>query len=171
MKQLTKREIFLLKIMGIVAFLVIIYLFVLEPLLITKSNKQTVNNDEDNVLKLKKITSEYIAIQRKKTDYESILGNKQDNINSLIQSWAQTYNIENKIAYTKRKQSNKLNNQYIQVNTDVKINGASIKDLLKFIESAENTNGVFVNYMNIKQGLKTKEEYDALIKITTFVKK
>ncbi|MBN1501176.1 MAG: hypothetical protein JW982_13525 [Spirochaetes bacterium] len=170
MKKLTKREQLMLKILAVLSIAAAAY-FAISGFSNFNSGNPDTDFSEKNVFKvLDGYSNEYHNIKKEISDYNNILNNQNDSLNTQIQSVADSLNISKNIEYTKRTQTN-LQNKYIKITVDVKINGADIQSLLQFISKIEDRNKlVFITYVNIRKGIKEKELYDALIKISTFSK-
>ena len=172
MRTLTSREKKLLLALGIVAVLTLGYSFVIKPVMDYKAS--TSKHSGDNASRIKKMTAlydEYRKVRQEKNKYLTLLENKTEKTTELVQQCASSNNIDKNIAYTRKSQSN-VQNKYIRVTTDIKIEGVSIQPLLKFIFDIENSNDlVRVQYLRINKGLKGTDTYDALIKIDSFINK
>ncbi len=97
-----------------------------------------------------------------------MLDSKNENITSLIEQWAASADITRNIAYTRRTQTN-IQNKYIRVTTDVKLEGIPIQKLLRFLYEVENSNTLLkISYLRIYQGLKGSDTYDVNVKIDSF---
>lgn len=174
MRQLSKREKLLLIILVVSAVSAVIY-YTLFP-----SSGEIITNSESNISdnshvsefnKLYEIAAKYNEYKSKIKYYNSKLSSNNDNITTLIQKWAKEESIDTNIAYTRRTQTN-IQNKYTRINTDVKINGAAIQSILRFVNKIESHDSViFISHLHINRGLKGTDKYDALIKIHTFIKK
>ena len=73
--------------------------------------------------------------------------------------------------YTKKSQAN-VQNKYIRVTTDVKLEGVAVGPLMKFIFDLERSSDlVRIQYLRITKGLKGTDTYDAIIKVDSFINK
>lgn len=169
--KLSQREKNLLLILGGTVILVLLYFLVIMPIIEYEGDSQS--NFSSNINKskqLEKIYLNYKKIKNKKDRIKSLLENKKDNITTLVQNWASSANISNKIAYTRSKES-RIQNKFTKITTDIKINGAPIQALMKFLFSIENSNKLLnISYLKINPGLKGTQTYDALIKIESYIK-
>jgi len=86
----------------------------------------------------------------------------------LIEQWAQNSNVAKNIAYSRRNQTN-VQNKYIRITTDMKLDGVSIQSLLKFIYEIENSNKlVNISYLRINKSFKSPNLYDVNLKIESY---
>lgn len=170
MRALNPREKLLLKVLGAVAVFGVVYFFVIMPLFsLWQSADQVQNSNQARISRIERIYNEYNVIKVKRTRYETLLNNKNDNLTTLIQQVASSNGIAGNIAYTRRTQTN-VQNKYVKITTDVKIDGVPIQNLLKFMHDIENSNNlVFISSVRINQGIRDTKKYDALIKIVNFV--
>jgi hypothetical protein len=114
------------------------------------------------------LNDEYREIRQKITKYQSALGNKNENITTLVEQWAVTADVTKNIAYTRRTQST-IQNKYIRVSTDVKLESVPIQKVLKFLYEIENSNKLLkISYLRIYQALKGADTYDVIMKIESF---
>jgi hypothetical protein len=171
MRQLSSREKLLLKVMGGILAAYILFTFVISPVYSSLNGmKESSSGSVDKMNQLNSIYAEWNSAKQKKQFYDGVLKGS-DNITSLVQQAAATNNLTPNLAYTRRNQSN-IQNKYTKITTDVKIEGASIQSLIKFIYDLENS-GTFLNidYLNIVKGLKGTDKYDALVKINTYMQR
>lgn len=126
---------------------------------------------QEKIQTLQDISYHFGETGKKRKQLEKKLSSKNDNITSLVQKWGGDAGITSHIAYTRRTQTN-VQNKYVRINTDVKINGAPIQSLLEFIAKIESSNDlIYINYINISKGVKSRKTYDALIKIHSYIAK
>jgi hypothetical protein len=171
MRTLTKREKMLLLFLGGLV-LVIVVVYIIMPSMNDSNGKSTPANDPAaNLLKIEQLNEEYRKIRQDKTQIMSLLDAKNENTATLIQQYASSCSLDKNIAYTKRTQSN-IHNSFVRITTDVKIEGAPIQQLLKFISNFESGNDLTrIQFLRITKGLKGTDTYDALIKIDTYTNK
>jgi hypothetical protein len=171
-KALSAREKKLLILAATLAVLVFGYNFIVRPLM--DSNAGGAKQTMDNATRMKRMSQlyeEYKKIRLEKTRYTTLLENKTEKTTEIIQQCATSNNIDKNIGYTRKSQSN-VQNKYIRVTTDVKLEGVAIGPLTKFIFDMENSNdSVRVQYLRITKGLKGTDTYDAIIKIDSFTSK
>ena len=172
MRKLTSREKKLLGVLGTIAALVLLYVFVISPALdLRTSSEKDAGDSASRLRKMDQLYDEYKKIRQEKTRYLTLLENKNEKTTELIQQCSTGNNIDKNIAYTRKTQSN-VQNKYIRVTTDVKIEGVAIQPLIKFINDLESTSDLTrVQYIRINKGLKGTDTYDALIKIDSFINK
>lgn len=172
MRPLSNREKKLLIFLGTVLVLVLGYNFIAKPLLDSRAG--SAKHTTDNTSRMKRISQlfdEYRNVRAEKSRYLALLENKTEKTTELIQQCSTANNIDKNIGYTRKSQSN-VQNKYIRVTTDVKVEGVSVQPLLKFIYDIENSNEqVRVQYLRINKGLKGTDTYDAIIKIDSFITK
>ena len=172
MRKLTDREKKLLYLLGVIAAIALVYFFIIRPVMLYRSNTEKIAGD--NISRLKKmeqLNEEYKRVRQEKTHYLSLLENKNEKTTELIQQWSTSNNIDRNIAYTRKSQSN-VQNKYIRVTTDVKIEGVAIHPLIKFLYDIESSNELIRDqYVRINKGMKGTDTYDALIKIDSFINK
>jgi len=172
MRKLTDREKKLLYILGAVAAIALVYLLIIRPIMSYRSNTEKSTGDSISRLKkMEQLYDEYKRVRQEKTQYLTLLENKNEKTTELIQQWSTSNNIDRNIAYTRKSQSN-VQNKYVRVTTDVKIEGVAIHPLIKFLYDIESSNELIrVQYIRINKGLKGTDTYDALIKIDSFINK
>ncbi len=170
MKKLSKRETLLLKLLGGISAAAVFYLFIIQPVIFNSNASVETSQDINQLEVLSKLNIEHNNLKNEINSYNAVLNNTDDNMNTLVQSNAEILNISKNIEYTKRTQTN-IQNKYVKITTDVKINAVTSESILQFISKIENNEKlVFVTYVNIHKGLKEKELYDVLLKINTFTK-
>jgi hypothetical protein len=171
MRALTKREKILIVIL-LVSIAVWGAYSIISPI-VSAQKKGSVEkeNAAGKIKKMDQLYDEYRRVRQEKTRLLTLLDTKNENTATLIQQFAATNNIEKSVAYTRRTQSN-VQNRFIRVTTEVKIEGVAIQPLIRFIGDIENSNGLMlVQYLRITKGLKGTDAYDALIKIDSFTNK
>jgi hypothetical protein len=98
----------------------------------------------------------------------SLLGNKNENITTMIEQWSTNADIARHISYTRRTQS-AIQSKYLRITTDIKIEGAPFQKLLRFLYEIESSNMLLkISYLRIYQGLKGSDTYDVIMKIDSF---
>jgi len=171
MRTLTKREKLLVAALIGVAIIVIIYYVILPIASAASSSNNEGGTSTAKIQKLDALYEEYKRVRQEKTQLLSMLDAKNENTVTLIQQYAASNNIDKNIANTRRSQSN-IQNKYIRITTEVKIEGVAIQPLIKFLSDLENGGGLIrVQYMRIAKGLKGTDTYDVLIKIDSFTNK
>lgn len=173
MRTLSQREKLLLKILLSVVILIIIYYLIILPLIgfIKSTGDNTGETGRNDLEKLERIYKEYRDIQQKKSAYMSILNKKNENTTSLIEQWAGSSGITKNIAYTRSSQSN-IQNKYIRITTNIKVEGVAIHQFIKFLYEIENSDNMMkVNYLRIYPALKGTNTYDINLKIDNFILK
>lgn len=169
MKQLTQREKILLQVLGGIAVIVLSYYLIILPLMsFAGDTEDEMQTNIKNIEKLEKIYNQYRDIQQKKSRYESMLNKKNENTTSLVEQWATSTGIAKNIAYTRRNQTN-IQNKFVRITTDIKIEGVTIQSFLKFLYEVESSNTLMrVNYLRIQQALKGTKKYDVNLKIDSY---
>lgn len=172
MRNLTDREKLLLKILLVCIILTLVYYLIIIPLIkFTGSSDDKVMMNRNKLEKLESIYREYQTIRQKKSAYIAILNRKSENTTSLIEQWANSTGIAKNIAYTRSTQSN-IQNKYIRISTDIKIESVPIQQFLKFLYEVEySDNLIKVSYLRIHPALKGSNTYDINLKIDNFTSK
>ena len=100
-----------------------------------------------------------------------LLKSGNDNITSMIEQWSQSTNVARHIAYTRRRQSI-IQNKYIRITTDIKLEGVPVQSCLQFIYEIENSNKLLkISYLRINKALKGSSTYDVNMKIDSYTMK
>ncbi|HOJ27724.1 MAG TPA: hypothetical protein PL059_01480 [Spirochaetota bacterium] len=169
MIKLSNREKLLLKILIGILILIIGYNFIFTPLINFFSSSDTlIVSDKQKIEQLDRIYSNYKELETKRNQYMSLLKSDSENISSMIEQWAQSSNVAKNIAYSRRNQTN-VQNKYIRITTDMKLDAVSIQSLLRFIYEIENSNKlVNISYLRINKSYKSPNLYDVNLKIESF---
>jgi len=169
MIKLSNREKLLLKILIGTLVLIIGYNFIVMPLKNFFSSSDTVIiSDKQKIEQLDRIYNNYKELETKRNQYMSLLKGDSENISTMIEQWAQNSNIAKNIAYSRRNQTN-VQNKYIRITTDMKLDGVSIQSLLRFIYEIENSNKlVNISYLRINKSYKSPNLYDVNLKIESY---
>ncbi len=169
MIKLSNREKLLLKILIATVILITGYNFIFMPLInFFSSSDSIIVNDKQKIEQLDRIYSNFKELETKRNQYMSLLKSDSDNISTLIEQWAQSSNISRNIAYSRRNQTN-VQNKYIRITTDMKLEGVSIQSLLRFIYEIENSNKlVNISYLRINKSYKSPNLYDVNLKIESY---
>lgn len=169
MIKLSPRERTLLKLLGVLIGIVVLYFVVVSPFIHFKDKSEDeLRNNIDRLNQLDKIYAQYREIKNKKAKMMAFLNRRDENITSLVEQWATSTNIAKNIAYTRRTQSN-IQNKFVRITTDIKFEGIPIDKILRFIYEVENSNKMLkVSYLRIQQGLKGTNTYDVVLKIDSF---
>lgn len=172
MRNLTDREKFLLKILIIFLSVLFLYYVIIIPLHNIISNGT--NYIAENKYKLQQLDNIYIKyreLDKKLKKYNSLLNNKSENVSALIDSFITKSNLNGKIAYARRSQSN-IQNRYLKITTNMKIESAPIQSILKLIYEIENSRKLLkINYLRIQKSYKSDNLYDVYLKIDYFSSK
>ena len=169
MIKLSNREKLLLKILIGTLVLIIGYNFIVMPLKNFFSSSDTVIiSDKQKIEQLDRIYNNYKELDTKRNQYMSLLKGDSENISTMIEQWAQNSNIARNISYSRRNQTN-VQNKYIRITTDMKLEGVSIQSLLRFIYEIENSNKlVNISYLRINKSYKSPNLYDVNLKIESY---
>jgi hypothetical protein len=169
MIKLSNREKLLLKILIGTLVLIIGYNFIVMPLKNFFSSSDTVIiSDKQKIEQLDRIYNNYKELETKRNQYMSLLKGDSENISTMIEQWAQNSNIARNISYSRRNQTN-VQNKYIRITTDMKLDGVSIQSLLRFIYEIENSNKlVNISYLRINKSYKSPNLYDVNLKIESY---
>jgi hypothetical protein len=169
MRSLSSREKLLIYVLSSVAAGALIYTFIVAPLLAPKTDKEGSSaGGPERLRRIERLSEEYKSIRQEKTQITSQLDNKNENTSALIQQWATSNGIEKNIAYTRRSQST-VQNKYIRITTDVKIDGVPFQPLIKFLNDVESSQELIrLQYIRINKALKGTDNYDVQLKIDTF---
>jgi len=98
----------------------------------------------------------------------SQLGNKDANINSMIEQWASSAGVSGAIAYTRSTQTT-IQNKYTMITTIMKFDGVAIEPLLKFMYEVENSSMLLkISYLRMREAIKGADTYDVELKINTY---
>jgi hypothetical protein len=172
MISLTKREKILVKVLLIfISVLVIYYVIALPVIRLVGTSDNDDKKYTDDLEKLESIYKQYREVQQKKSIYTSLLNRKNENTTSLIEQLANSLNISRHIAYTRSNQSN-IQNKFVRVTTEVRVEGIAMQHFLKFLYEIENSDNLIkVNYLRITPALKGTNTYDAQLKIDNFISK
>jgi len=170
MITLTKREKLLLKVLLVIAAGTVVYYLVVSPLIGLMGNSEDdTKKNRDDLIKLEKIYKQYRDIQQKKIAYTAMLEKRNENTTSLIEQLANSTGIAKNIAYTRSSQSS-IQNKYVRITVDIKIEGVAIQQFLKFLYEVENTDNLIkVNYLRINPALKGTNTYDVNLKVDNFI--
>jgi len=167
MRRLSKRERYLLFFLAIVAVGAIIYALSSSTDSGTVKTKNAAGGPE-RIRTLERLAEEYRKVRQDKTRIQTLLDNKNENTTTLIQQWAASSNIDKNIGYTRRSQSN-IQNKYIRITTELKLEGVAIQQYMKFLNDVENSDELLrVQYIRISKALKGTDTYDVLMKIDSF---
>lgn len=169
MLKLSKREKVLLQLLIVVVIIIIGYSFVFEPIKnIFTSSDDAVATNKQKIEQLDRIYNNYKNLEIKRNHYISSLRHDSENISTLIELWAQNSNITRNIAHSRRNQTN-IQDKYIRITTDMKLDGIPIQSLLQFIYEIENSAKlVNVSYLRINKSFKSPALYDVNIKIESY---
>lgn len=169
MKKLTQRERTLLIALASVLGITIIYFLIISPLINMKQSGDTaVKSNIEKIIKMDKIYEEYKDLKQENARYKVLLDKKNENVTTLIEQWSNSTGISRNIAYSRRSQT-VLQNKFVRITTDMKIDGVSIEPMLKFIYEVENSNKLLkISYLRIQQALKGTDTYDVSLKIDSF---
>lgn len=169
MIKVSAREKRLIMVLAGIIVAAVIYFMILSPIVqYRQASEARTRDDAQNLAMMDELYEQYRDIRQRRTKYMSMLDSKNENITSLIEQWAASADITRNIAYTRRTQTN-IQNKYIRVTTDVKLEGIPIQKLLRFLYEVENSNTLLkISYLRIYQGLKGSDTYDVNVKIDSF---
>lgn len=169
MLKLSDREKKLLLVLAGVVAAAAAYFLILTPLLQFRlSAEEKLRRHARDLQRIEELYEEYRDIKQKKTRYMSLLGNKNDNITTLVEQWSTAAELARNIAYTRRSQST-IQNKFVRVTTDIKLEGVPIQRLIRFLYEIENSNVLLkISYLRIYQGLRGSDTYDVILKIDSF---
>lgn len=170
MITLKKREKLLLKVLLVIVAGTAVYYLIVSPLIGLMGNSEDdTKKNRDDLIKLEKIYKQYRDIQQKKIAYTAMLEKRNENTTSLIEQLANSTSIAKNIAYTRSSQSS-IQNKYVRITVDIKIEGVAIQQFLKFLYEVENTDNLIkVNYLRINPALKGTNTYDVNLKVDNFI--
>mgnify|MGYP001547512953 CR=1 FL=1 len=165
--NLSRREKRLIQALAGVVSLLILYFFVVEPIIRYKSKTESdLKLNKNKMNQLEYIFRDYQTSKRKRTEYMSRLNNNTGLL-SLVESSAKSAGIK---AATSERQTN-IQNKYKKFHTNVKFESIDINSLLKFIHKIENSNRLLrISYLKIHLALKGRDTYDVLMKIESLAK-
>jgi len=169
MIKVSEREKKLLQVLIIVFSVVILYYLIVTPLVsFFSKTEESLESNKEQLIQLDKIYKNYRELEQTYNRYSSLLKSGNDNITSLIEQWSQSTNVARHIAYTRRRQSI-IQNKYIRITTDIKLEGVPIQSCLQFIYEIENSNKLLkINYLRINKALKGSNTYDVNMKIDSY---
>jgi hypothetical protein len=169
MYKISQREKTLLIILAVIGGISILYFFIITPLVnMKKGGDVDIKSNIDRISKIDRIYDEYKDIKQESTRIKSLLDKKNENITTQIEQWSNATNIAKNVAYTRRNQTN-LQNKYVRITTDMKIDGIGIEPLLKFLYEVENSGKLIkISYIRIQQALKGTDTYDVILKIDSY---
>ena len=172
MIRVSEREKKLLQVLIIVFSVAIIYYLIVTPLVkFFSKTDESLESNKEQLIQLDKIYKNYRDLEQTYNRYSSLLKSGNDNITSLIEQWSQSTNVARHIAYTRRRQSI-IQNKYIRITTDIKLEGVPIQSCLQFIYEIENSNKLLkINYLRINKALKGSNTYDINMKIDSYTMK
>jgi hypothetical protein len=172
MITLNKREKLLLKVLLSCLGIFVLYYLIIAPVIkLVSGSGDDENKPREDLARLEKIYKQYRDVQQKKSSYTQILNKKNDNTTSLIEQWASTAGISKNVAYTRSSQSS-LQNKYIRITSDVRIEGVAIQQFMKFLYDVENSDNLIkISYLKINPALKGTNTYDVNLKIDNFIAK
>jgi hypothetical protein len=171
MRILTKREKLLLAVLAVLALIVLINYIIIPVISSIGSVGDDKGTTSANIQKLNSLADEFRRTRQEKTQLLSMLDAKNENTVTVIQQIATTNNIDKNISNTRRSQQN-IQNKYIRITTEVRIEGVAIQPLIKFLADIENSGGlVRIQSLRISKGLKGTDAYDSVIKIDSFTNK
>jgi type II secretory pathway component PulM len=169
MIDLSAREKKLLQVLAVVAALAFVYFFIITPISnMRRSSAGGVREKIEGIAKIDRIYDEYREVKQKKAQYMSQLGNKDANINSLVEQWAANAGVSGLVAYTRSTQTT-IQNKYTMVTTIMKFDGVAIEPLLKFLYEVENSSLLLkISYLRMREAIKGANTYDVELKINTY---
>ncbi len=169
MIDLSPREKRLLQILAVVAGVAFVYFVIITPITsMRRRSEGGVREKIEGIAKIDRIYEEYREVKQKKTQYMSQLGNKDTNINSMIEQWASNAGVSGSIAYTRSTQTT-IQNKYTMVTTIMKFDGVAIEPLLKFLYEVENSSMLLkISYLRMREAIKGADTYDVELKINTY---
>ncbi len=172
MFSLNQREKNLLKILIAVIVIALAYYLIVLPLISLAGNAEDeLKSNVDSLDRLERIYEEYRVIQEKKSKYLTQLKKKNENITSLVEQLATSTGIARNIAYTRRSQT-PIQNKYIRITTNIRLEGIPIQSFMKFLYEIENSRNLLkTSYIRIRTGLKGTSLYDVDLKIDSFTTK
>jgi len=172
MIKVSEREKKLLQVLIIVFSVVILYYLIVTPLVnFFSETEESLESNKEKLIQLDKIYKNYRELEQTYKKYSSLLKSGNDNITSLIEQWSKSTNVARHIAYTRRRQS-VIQNKYIRITNDIKLEGVPIQSCLQFIYEIENSNKLLkINYLRINKALKGSNTYDVNMKIDSYTMK
>ncbi len=155
--------------LGIIAAGTLLYLLVINPYLsLSESSRSNIAGSRRDLARLEALYEEYREIKQQKGRYDALLGNREENITTLIEQWSTTADVARNIAYTRRTQSN-IQNKYLRITTDIKIDGVPMQKFLRFLYEIESSGRLLkISYLRLYQGLKGADTYDVIMKIDSY---
>ncbi|TAL31351.1 MAG: hypothetical protein EPN93_17970 [Spirochaetes bacterium] len=167
--KLSSREKYLLYALGgMLAFTLAYYLIIMPLVEYRSSTQQETRKNVSDITRLEALYDQYRDIKQRKTRYQTQLGNRNENISTLIEQWANTADVSKNIAYNRRTQAN-IQNKYTKFTSDIKLDAVPVQKFFRFLYEIENSNSLLkVSYLKIYQGMKGADTYDVIIKIDSF---
>lgn len=172
MFKISDREKKLIQVLIIILSVVLIYYLIIIPLVsFFNKTEDSLESNKEQLVQLDKIYNKYRELEQKRNRYTSLLKSGNDNITSMIEQWSQSTNVARHIAYTRRRQSI-IQNKYIRITTDIKLEGVPVQSCLQFIYEIENSNKLLkISYLRINKALKGSSTYDVNMKIDSYTMK
>lgn len=169
MIDLSPREKKLLQVLAVVAGIAFVYFAIITPVSNMRKNSEGgVREKIEGIAKIERIYEEYREVKQKKAQYMSQLGNKDANINSMIEQWASSTGVSGAIAYTRSTQTT-IQNKYTMITTIMKFDSVAIEPLLKFLYEVENSSMLLkISYLRMREAIKGADTYDVELKINTY---
>ncbi len=169
MISLSTREKRLLKALGVVAGGAMVWGLVINPYLsLSETSRSSIAGSRQDLARLDSLYEEYRDVRQRKARYDALLSNREENITTLIEQWSASADVARHIAYTRRTQSN-VQNKYLRISTDIKIDGVPMQKFLRFLYEMESSGRLLkVSYLRLYQGLKGADTYDVIMKIDSY---
>ncbi len=169
MRTLSAREKKLVQVLVAVMVTVGAYFLVIEPLISLRSSSGSAASRKlADLDRVDKIYQEYSEARQEHDRIQAMLSKKDDNLTALVEQWAASAGITRNIDYTRRTQTN-IQNKYIMITTDIKLNSVAIEPFLKFVHQVEISPMLLkISYLRVQQALKGRDTYDVNLKINNY---
>jgi|GEM_PF-648940 len=171
MHNFTNREKNLLKILGAVVAVTLLYSFIIEPIFIQGNNgNKTSGTKKDDLYELEKIYKKYQVTVDLKNKINNSIKNSVS-ISSIVDEIATSHNIiKNKVDL--REREGKIHNKVQKVKTEIKFEGVAIKPLLSMLDQLESSSTfIKIKKVSIYTTSTDNTRYDATIEVESFIKK
>jgi hypothetical protein len=168
LNNLSPREKILLYSVGVLAFILLIYMVAFVPLLNARKQYEFESKQlEGQFSELKSIAEKYIAYKQNHDELRSMLNRKKSlSVLTYLENVSESSGIRDNIEYIKPK-GNETKEGITKDLVEIKIDAIEIPGLIQFLYNIEdNRKGLVISYLRLKPFFKEKGKADAIIGIT-----
>jgi len=171
MINLNSREKKLLYILAGIIISVIVYFFIISPIIeFKKKSNDVYNKNRVKISRLDEIYLEYKDIISEKSKLNAVASGNSG-VAPLVDEIASSLNITSNKVYLKENPGI-VQNGIQKITTEIKFEGVPIKALLEFINKIENSNTPLkIQSLVIYSGIKERSRYDSVITIVSLSKR